>query len=122
MTWDHPDNPRLTRKDRAERRIAMAHAVSKGHEVHKVAAHYEVSVWTVKEACRDHGVRPPPSISSPNSKIGKTLDIYHALLHAPDNAGMGDVAAAIGVTAERVHQVLKAAQKLDLPLGDWGQR
>ena len=96
--------------DRALRRKKMADRVRKGASLSEVAQEFKVSLSSVKAACLEHDVEPARR-AAPNVTA---LDVVAALLKGEET--QSDVARRLGISRQRVHQIVVEAKKAGIKL------
>jgi hypothetical protein len=99
--------PRLSHKERAERRERIAQEVRDGATAGETTIKHGVQMTTVVNACRSYGVnipRRPPTGEIPVAS--RTFEIVAALQNT--NRSQRGIAADFGVSPARVGQIYKA--------------
>jgi hypothetical protein len=108
----------LSHRERAERRRLMALAVQSGESVHEVARRHRVSAQCVRLASAEQGIAVRGRRVPIYAPAG-ALRIYAAISRAGPGDSLATVGERLGVTKQRVWQVLQEGWRLGLPTGRW---
>jgi transposase len=79
----------MTREQLKDRRRRMAEEAAKGLPTHSIAAAYDVTIYTVLNACREHGVKPSGRHHFPRWVRGRWSQVDWALSNAEIARQMG---------------------------------
>lgn len=104
----------LTHAERAERRRSIAEAVEAGASLQAAARQYRVCIVTVRDACRQHGVRLP-SVTRAHRRTARSMDVLAALINTEET--LAQIAARFGMHASHVQQIARDARKAGIRLG-----
>jgi transposase len=100
--------PTMTREELADRRKKIADAVREGKHVAEVCKKFGIGLTTVKNACREHGVKVDRKQTrmSDEKPATETLRIVAWLIQGYSGS---EIAADAGVTRQYVNQVKQRA-------------
>lgn len=104
---------KLNREQRAERRAKIADEVRKGIPPDEVAKSFGVTIETVRKSVREAGHRMPSQRGADAPVASRTLEILAALIRGRGKT-VTEIAAAMGVSKQRVSKVAAEADKAGL--------
>lgn len=104
----------MSHEERADRRETLATEAESEHPG-DVARRHRVSERLVRDACREHNIRPAVAEESTN-KIGSAVAILAGLLHGLTPK---QISEELCVSKVRIHQIKRDAKRFGAPRRGW---